>query len=69
MLAPYADQTQKLDSARRCSLYHARLSHPVLPFELEQWVTTYPLALPGIQLEIQALPGVFSAGELDQGIV
>lgn len=67
LLAPYADQTQKLDSARRCSLYHARLSQPVLPFQLEQWVTTYPLVLPGIQLEIQALPGVFSAGELDQG--
>ncbi len=67
LLAPYAARSHKLDSARRCSLYHARLDQPVAPFVLEQWVTCYPLTLPGIQLEIQALPGVFSAGELDEG--
>lgn len=66
-LAPYADATHKIDSARRCSLVHATLSKPVAAFELDAWVQCYPLTHGAQSLQILALPGVFSANELDEG--
>ncbi|MEW7865911.1 16S rRNA (guanine(1207)-N(2))-methyltransferase RsmC [Aeromonas diversa] len=67
LLAPYADKPIKRDSARRASLYHAELSKAVSPFDIEQWVGRYRCELGGQALEIHALPGVFSAAELDNG--
>lgn len=66
-LAPYADSTHKLDSARRCSLVHATLDKPVAAFDADAWVQRYPLQIGERTLQILALPGVFSADELDEG--
>lgn len=55
----------KIDSARRCSLYHFELD-TVPEFSLAAWWQQYQLPM-GNDLRIYALPGVFSASELDQG--
>ncbi|MGO5000016.1 16S rRNA (guanine(1207)-N(2))-methyltransferase RsmC [Oceanisphaera sp. W20_SRM_FM3] len=65
LLAPYADQVNKLDSARRASLYQAELVRPAAPFKLANWIKGYYLEQE--QLQICTLPGVFSAGHLDSG--
>ncbi|ATG75187.1 rRNA methyltransferase [Zobellella denitrificans] len=65
LLAPYCDQVNKLDSARRASLYQAQLVRPAPPFRLADWVSRYSLLEE--QLTVCTLPGVFSAGHLDNG--
>lgn len=67
LLAPYCRHPRKQDSARRCSLYQGQLDQPVTPFALEAWFGEYVLELGEHSLRIQALPGVFSAAELDEG--
>lgn len=65
LLAPFADQVNKLDSARRASLYQAELVRPAPAFNLSKWIKGYSLEQE--QLQICTLPGVFSAGHLDSG--
>ncbi len=65
LLAPYCEQVNKLDSARRASLYQAELTTQAAPFALADWISRYPLE--NEQLQICALPGVFSAAHLDSG--
>lgn len=67
LLAPYGDKPVKRDSARRCSLYHGELSKPVAPFELDAWFGHYQCQAGDTELTVLALPGVFSASELDLG--
>ncbi|MCR3909631.1 16S rRNA (guanine(1207)-N(2))-methyltransferase RsmC [Aeromonas hydrophila] len=67
LLAPYGDKPVKRDSARRCSLYHGELSKPVEPFELDAWFGRYQCHAGDTELTVLALPGVFSASELDLG--
>ena len=67
LLAQYTRQCQKLDSARRCSLVHAALEHPVTPFQLESWLQHYTVTFGDRDLQVVALPGVFSADGLDEG--
>lgn len=67
LLAPYCRHPRKQDSARRCSLYQGQLDQPVTPFALEAWFGEYVLELGEHSMRIQALPGVFSAAELDEG--
>ncbi len=67
LLAPYGDKPVKRDSARRCSLYHGELSKPVEPFELDSWFGHYQCQAGETELTVLALPGVFSASELDLG--
>ena len=52
----------KIDSARRCGLYYARLDTQA-EFNLEQWWDNYQLD----DLTIKTLPGVFSRDGLDTG--
>ena len=52
----------KVDSARRCSLYFAQLEQPVT-FDLAEWWHNYPIE----DLTIKTLPGVFSRDNLDMG--
>ncbi|WP_241622311.1 16S rRNA (guanine(1207)-N(2))-methyltransferase RsmC [Rosenbergiella australiborealis] len=53
---------EKIDSARRCGLYHGRLDqHP--DFNLDSYYNEYPLD----NLTIKTLPGVFSRDGLDNG--
>ena len=64
ILAPFGD-VAKIDSARRCGLYHFSLQKRP-HFELHDfWKTYQHPALHGIT--VQSLPGVFSANELDVG--
>jgi 16S rRNA (guanine1207-N2)-methyltransferase len=52
----------KIDSARRCGLYHGRLDTQT-EFDLDDWWESYPLH----DLEVKTLPGVFSRDGLDVG--
>lgn len=67
LLAPYGDKPIKRDSARRCSLYHGELNKPVAPFDLDSWFGRYQCRAGETELTVLALPGVFSAAELDLG--
>mgnify|MGYP003602228957 CR=1 FL=1 len=64
MLQPLGN-IHKIDSARRCGLYHFQLQQKP-HFELSRYWKVYQhpqLA----ELSVHCLPGVFSAGELDHG--
>ncbi|MFD1806351.1 16S rRNA (guanine(1207)-N(2))-methyltransferase RsmC [Pasteurella oralis] len=64
MLEPYGE-IAKIDSARRCGLYHFCLKKPVDFLFDKYWKTYQHTKLKG--LTIYSLPGVFSANELDVG--
>ncbi|SEQ71957.1 16S rRNA (guanine(1207)-N(2))-methyltransferase RsmC [Basfia succiniciproducens] len=64
MLAHFGD-IGKIDSARRCGLYHFTLQKRT-NFELENFWKTYRSPQLG-ELIVYSLPGVFSANELDVG--
>ena len=64
ILEPYGE-IAKIDSARRCGLYHFSLKNKP-HFELKNFWKTYQY--PTLEdLTIYSLPGVFSAAELDTG--
>lgn len=65
LLAPYSEQVEKLDSARRASLYRCELTQTPQPLLLADWIKSYSLA--DNELTVKTLPGVFSAGHLDSG--
>lgn len=69
LLQPYSNNVQKLDSARHCSLFYAQLTAVPSPPEIDLLYSYYFLQLTTNlpALKISALPGVFSAGELDEG--
>lgn len=64
MLSPFGD-IAKIDSARRCGLYHFSLQNPP-HFALKDFWKTYQHPLLK-HLTVYSLPGVFSATELDVG--
>ncbi|MCW9699280.1 MULTISPECIES: 16S rRNA (guanine(1207)-N(2))-methyltransferase RsmC [unclassified Avibacterium] len=64
MLSPFGE-IGKIDSARRCGLYHFCLKKPP-HFDLAKYWKSYQHAQLG-DLTIFSLPGVFSATELDVG--
>lgn len=57
---------QKIDSARRCSLYHFT-QESRLAFNADEWWYQYQLQMDNIQVDICSLPGVFSQRMLDMG--
>ncbi|WP_392563866.1 16S rRNA (guanine(1207)-N(2))-methyltransferase RsmC [Orbus wheelerorum] len=57
---------QKIDTARRCSLYHFH-AESRLAFELDEWWSQYDLQLDDMTLLVSTLPGVFSYKTLDAG--
>ena len=57
---------QKIDSARRCGLYHFRADSR-LAFDLKEWWLSYHLTIGNQAIEIKSLPGVFSQKSLDAG--
>ena len=61
MLADFG-RIQKVDTARRCSLYHFE-AESRLAFDLKEWWQTYQID----DVTIKSLPGVFSAQHLDVG--
>lgn len=64
MLKPFGD-IGKIDSARRCGLYHFRLKNRPHFDMRDYWKTYHSLKLGA--LTVYSLPGVFSANELDAG--
>ncbi|MDG6897028.1 16S rRNA methyltransferase [Actinobacillus delphinicola] len=62
LLAPYGE-IAKIDSARRCSLYHFELTEKVNFNFDEFWKTTEFMP----NFNVASLPGVFSANVLDEG--
>ncbi|TWC31362.1 16S rRNA m(2)G 1207 methyltransferase [Pseudomonas sp. SJZ079] len=59
--------TGKLDSARHCQLWRARLEQAPPTPDLEALAQRYSLELSDGPLTIVSLPGVFSHGRLDSG--
>lgn len=57
---------QKIDSARRCSLYHFQAESRVA-FDLAEWWLQYDLQFDQFNLNVCSLPGVFSQKTLDIG--
>lgn len=58
---------QKIDTARRCSLYHFE-AESRLAFDLNEWWQSYTINTAiNDDIVIKALPGIFSAQHLDMG--
>lgn len=60
-----AGHWQKVDAARRCSLYAAASLSDIASPRLEDLAVRWQLTLAGEALTLVSLPGVFSHGELD----
>ena len=65
-LKPYG-KTLKLDSARHCQLWQLILAKSQQAQPLSHWLSHYSLTVGDQQLNICALPGVFSQQKLDIG--
>lgn len=66
-LKDYPIEVNKLDSARHCSIFELTLTESFKPFNGEEWFTSYQVSIANQDLEIYALPGVFSQQALDIG--
>ncbi|WP_130802374.1 class I SAM-dependent methyltransferase [Acinetobacter ihumii] len=60
-------KTLKLDSARHCQLWQCVLAKTESLKPLRHWIKSYKVQVNQIELEICALPGVFSQNHLDVG--
>ncbi|MEP0357551.1 class I SAM-dependent methyltransferase [Paraglaciecola sp.] len=67
MLDTVSSQVNKIDSARHCALFAAKIDKEVKPFELAQWQKTFDIAIAGVEYKICSLPGVFNHGSIDNG--
>ncbi|WP_218309312.1 class I SAM-dependent methyltransferase [Alteromonas antoniana] len=59
--------TQKLDSARHCSLITTSVEESHLAFEPDDWMEELDYEVSGHSWQVVSMPGVFSHGELDNG--
>jgi 16S rRNA (guanine1207-N2)-methyltransferase len=66
-LEQYFRNVTKLDSARHCVLFEASVAHNEQPFDLDAYVTAWPVEFAGQRIEVTSLPGVFAHGRLDKG--
>lgn len=57
----------KIDSARHCQLLRIRPKSSGAPFALEDWLEVVAIDIGDETLAVGSLPGVFSAGRLDEG--
>ncbi len=60
-------QSEKIDSVRHCQVWQADTRSPPVDFLLSDWLQWHGVERRGITLDVAALPGVFSDGELDAG--
>lgn len=60
-------QSVKIDSARHCQVWQADTVLPSPDFRLSDWLQWHGVEHGGISLDVAALPGIFSDGELDAG--
>lgn len=66
-LQSLAPDARKIDSARHCQVWHARLPSRGEDFELARWVQWHRVDCAGTQVSVAGLPGIFSDGRLDEG--
>jgi 16S rRNA (guanine1207-N2)-methyltransferase len=57
----------KVDAARHCLLFACSLIPNQEKFELEKWLKPYSFSINGTEVNVVALPGVFSHNGLDMG--
>ncbi|WP_199609478.1 16S rRNA (guanine(1207)-N(2))-methyltransferase RsmC [Flocculibacter collagenilyticus] len=67
LLKEYTVSVDKIDSARHCSLFAISAPKEKQAFEPEDWFSKYSFNVANTELDIYALPGVFSQTELDEG--
>ncbi|QJR81300.1 methyltransferase [Alteromonas pelagimontana] len=60
-------QTNKVDSARHCSLITCSVNEDFPAFESEEWLDERTYEIGDDQWQVVSVPGVFSHGELDNG--
>ncbi|WP_232365057.1 methyltransferase [Salinimonas marina] len=58
--------TEKVDSARHCSLLTTHLENPVA-FAPTDWIESNTFTIADTELDVVSMPGVFSHNELDDG--
>lgn len=58
---------EKIDSARHCQLLRIKPKSTGSSFALEDWLEVLAIDVDGDTLAVASLPGVFSAGRLDEG--
>lgn len=63
----FVEHCDKVDSARHCSLFVADFIAGEYSFNINDWFHIYPLSIAGVDINIAALPGVFSQQGLDKG--
>ena len=66
-LGDHFARSAKLDSARHCTLFSARVPKANRTFCLDDHVEAWPLESAGRSLTVSSLPGVFAHGRLDAG--
>jgi len=67
LLKPSKSYCEKLDSARHCILFDISLPQQVGLFDMESWFTQYTFEINNHEIDVLALPGVFSQKGLDVG--
>lgn len=67
LIKDYLSGYRKIDAARHCMLFCGTFVQGLPPFNLDDWYKYYSIEIQGINLEIAALPGVFSQEGLDKG--
>lgn len=58
---------ETIDTARHCRLVKISPKSAGTPFRLDDWLEVLALDVAGSELAVASLPGVFSAGRLDEG--
>jgi 16S rRNA (guanine1207-N2)-methyltransferase len=58
---------EKVDGARHCLLFEAKLSNQHTKFNIEDWFHYYEVNINNLSFKVAALPGVFSQSKLDMG--
>lgn len=66
-LADAGVAVETIDSARHCRLVKVSPKSAGEPFKLEDWLEVAAIDVPGSTLAVASLPGVFSAGRVDDG--
>ncbi|MDN3609095.1 16S rRNA (guanine(1207)-N(2))-methyltransferase RsmC [Vibrio ostreicida] len=66
LFKPYGS-VNKIDSARRCSLYWGQCTHPPAAFNMQDWFKQYSICYQDKAITVKSLPGVFSHGQFDVG--
>ncbi len=67
LLQKRASDVYKIDSAKHCQLWQAEKVSLAESFEIESYFDFFDVTIGEVELKLASLPGVFSAGRLDEG--